>query len=109
MTKKHTKGPLIVEHDSGEIYISAPHMKNSSQVGNEIAYMDPRSYLHDEARMLTDANFMVQAWNSHDKLLEACKAIKQAVFDTSLDGLSRQDYIAKTAHSAIAEAEKGSE
>jgi len=108
MENEHTKGPLIVEHDSGEIYISAPHMKNSSQVGNEIAYMDPRSYLHDEARMLTDANFMVQAWNSHDKLLEACKGALWAAttrLNTYAESEAAQDTIIAQLKAAIAQAE----
>ena len=41
-------------------------------------------------------------------LLEALQTITQAVEDTDADGLSRLDYIARTAHAAVAKA-KGDE
>ena len=38
------------------------------------------------------------------EMLEALQTITQAVEDTDADGLSRLDYIARTAHAAIAKA-----
>ena len=50
---------------------------------------------------------IIHTCNSHDKLVEACETILEAVHDTDTDGLSRQDYIAKAAKAAIDKAKKG--
>ena len=64
--------------------------------------------IYKEVRMLTDANFMVQAWNSHDKLLEACKEANKldSVDNGALYGAWKIQLLAQL-EEAIAEAEKG--
>ena len=73
---KHTPGPYIAQKTDHEYIIVAPDMINSSQSGNPLACMDLRTYCHvDDKQMGIDAEFIVQACNSHDALLKACKAL----------------------------------
>jgi len=71
---KHTPGPWEIERCENEgrwIIIRAPHMINSSIIGNSIACMDDRAYCHvGDEQMLSDARLIAAAPEMLEALIE---------------------------------------
>ena len=111
---KHTPGPYIAQKTDHEYIIVAPDMINSSQTGNPLACMDLRTYCHvGDKQMGIDAEFIVQACNSHAALLEACKEAFGVLTEPGIMAVDkwkgwRKLTVAKL-REAIEQAEKGSE
>jgi hypothetical protein len=101
---QHTAGPWICDdyYNPG----SSPEIRmNGIRIARMCSAAIGKGQTQRQQEQKANAEFIVRACNSHDALLEACKAIKQAIEDTDKDGLIRDDFIFAQAEAAIALAE----
>ncbi|MHC4464709.1 MAG: hypothetical protein ACYS30_25260 [Planctomycetota bacterium] len=117
METKHTPGPWVAElhEDCGGLL--AKHMailtsqKNNAGRRDHIATVyaaAKNSEAEFRAEQLGNAEFIVRACNSHEKLLEACRALLEIVEPLVVeDGWGHTAEPVRKARAAIAEAEKG--
>ena len=97
---EHTKGKLYLRHDSG---LTTLHPENDIAGFVVIAEIDPNK--RNDVLAEANANHLVKCWNSHDKLLEACKNLVRGQMQHPSLG-SFLNHATWVAEQAIAESEK---
>jgi hypothetical protein len=77
---EHTEGKLYIRYDSG---LATLHPENDIGGLVVIAEIDPNK--QNDILAKANAHRLVKCWNSHDKLLEACKKINEIATDAQGD------------------------